>query len=163
MRVAKQKTRVVAEADLTPMIDMTFQLIAFFMVLINFSQVEQSEAIMLPSSMLAKPPQEAPDFQILLNLRATEANADAGVDSENERTGRYVIFAGRDYSLGLLKPVLQREVADAARRKIKPAEIVVIIRAHRDAPMRRVQALISLCQENDVGLETFSLRVKERR
>jgi len=26
------------EPDMTPMIDMTFQLIAFFMVLINFSQ-----------------------------------------------------------------------------------------------------------------------------
>ena len=147
MRVAKQKSAPIQEGDLTPMIDMTFQLIAFFMVLINFSQVERSEEIMLPSSMLAKPPTEPPDFQILLNLRAD---------------GK-VILAGKEYELSLIKGTLIREVEDAARRKIKPSEVVVIIRAHRDAPMRRVQKLISICQDDDVGLETFSLRVKEQR
>ena len=147
MRVAKQKSVPIQEGDLTPMIDMTFQLIAFFMVLINFSQVERSEEIMLPSSMLAKPPREPPDFQILLNLRADGS----------------VILAGKEHKLSSMKPVLIREVEDAARRKIKPQDVVVIIRAHRDTPMRRVQALISICQDNDVGLETFSLRVKEQR
>ena len=42
---------------MTPMIDMTFQLIAFFMVLINFSEVEQDQRITLPASELAKPPE----------------------------------------------------------------------------------------------------------
>ena len=38
---------------MTPMIDMTFQLIAFFMVLINFTEADQNQAINLPSSELA--------------------------------------------------------------------------------------------------------------
>ena len=53
MRVKKIESGV-HEGDLTPMIDMTFQLIAFFMVLINFTQSEQNERVQLPLSELAK-------------------------------------------------------------------------------------------------------------
>ena len=56
MRIKKPDSGI-AEGDLTPMIDMTFQLIAFFMVLINFSQAEQNDKIELPLSELAKPPE----------------------------------------------------------------------------------------------------------
>ena len=57
MRLTRQNShRESAESDMTPMIDMAFQLIAFFMVLINFSEADQNERIHLPSSELAKPP-----------------------------------------------------------------------------------------------------------
>lgn len=49
----------VSDIDMTPMIDMTFQLIAFFMFVVNFSEAEQDDRIQLPSSQLAKPA-EAP-------------------------------------------------------------------------------------------------------
>ena len=44
---------------MTPMIDMTFQLIAFFMVLVNFADADQNARIRLPSSELAKPADHA--------------------------------------------------------------------------------------------------------
>ena len=56
MRVKSKKIDL-AEGDLTPMIDMTFQLIAFFMVLINFAQTESNDRVKLPSSQLVKPPE----------------------------------------------------------------------------------------------------------
>ena len=52
----KGKGAEFVEIDMTPMIDMTFQLIAFFMILINFAEGEQDQRIQLPSSVLAKPP-----------------------------------------------------------------------------------------------------------
>lgn len=44
----RKKYEVTAEGDMTPMIDMTFQLIAFFMVLINFAEGDQDQRIKLP-------------------------------------------------------------------------------------------------------------------
>ena len=61
MRLKKKRGSGMHEGDLTPMIDMTFQLIAFFMVLVNFAESEQNEKVLLPSSELAKPPEKAPD------------------------------------------------------------------------------------------------------
>ena len=67
MRIRK-RAEPVLEGDLTPMIDMTFQLIAFFMVLINFTQTEQNQRIQLPDSTLAKPPEAPLEHPITLHL-----------------------------------------------------------------------------------------------
>src|ERR1044071_486098 len=56
------------EIDYTPMIDMTFQLIAFFMILINFSEGEQDQRVQLPSSALAKPPQAPTETPITIQM-----------------------------------------------------------------------------------------------
>ena len=41
MKINRNRAKPVEEGDLTPMIDMTFQLIAFFMVLINKSRIRE--------------------------------------------------------------------------------------------------------------------------
>ena len=58
----------ISSGDLTPMIDMTFQLIAFFMVLINFTEADQNERIQLPTSELAKPPDAPFEHPIFVQL-----------------------------------------------------------------------------------------------
>ena len=145
MRVTKTKAKKIHEGDLTPMIDMTFQLIAFFMVLINFSQIERGEDILLPDSVLAKPPEEPPDFKIMLNLKPT---------------GTVIMSGATIKNIDLLAPYLNREVDDAARRQVPAADVAVIIRAHKNTPMKTVQQLISKCQDSD--LESFTLRVNEK-
>src|SRR5688572_31665758 len=54
--------------DYTPMIDMTFQLIAFFMILINFSDAEQDQRVQLPTSSLARPPEAAATTPITIQM-----------------------------------------------------------------------------------------------
>lgn len=133
------------EGDLTPMIDMVFQLIAFFMVLINFTEIDRAEEIQLPKSRLAVPPEVRPDYQIILNL-----NVDGTVK-----------FGGQEFeNIDLLGPALQREISAAQIENVAPGDISVIIRAHMDTPTGLVQKLINRCQQ--AGLENFSLRVKEK-
>jgi biopolymer transport protein ExbD len=143
MRVAKKTSGGVLEGDLTPMIDMTFQLIAFFMVLINFTQAEQHEKIQLPDSELAKPPEGPVEFPITIHL-TTDGNAIIGRD---------------EISIAALNPLLakERQVLRSQNKIAKDATIV--IRAHKDAQTGRVQELIQKCQEND--FEKFALRAKE--
>ncbi len=146
MRLFKKKSTEILEGDLTPMIDMTFQLIAFFMLLINFSEVDRAEEILLPSSVLAVPPEVRPDYQIILNLEPS------GV----------VVFEGQKNGIDLLNPLLSRQVDAAAREGIRdPADIAVIIRSHEDTPTGVVQELMAKCQESE--LQSFSLRVKNQK
>ena len=145
MKFNKAKTSEILEGDLTPMIDMTFQLIAFFMLLINFSEIDRAEEISLPVSVLAIPPAAPPDYQIILNL---------------EPDGN-VIFAGKRIEIESIARDLALEVKSAAREGVfQPGNISVVIRAHEDTPTGTVQRLISVCQEEK--LESFALRVLNR-
>jgi biopolymer transport protein ExbD len=133
------------EGDLTPFVDMTFQLIAFFMLLINFSNVEKVEEIELPDSVLARPPETPPEYQIILNLH------DDGS----------VLFSGQLVQrIDLLRPLLNREINVASREGVPQSDINVIIRSDRDTPHGLVQQLMAKCQESE--LQMFSLRVNER-
>jgi biopolymer transport protein ExbD len=142
MRIKKAETNIV-EGDLTPMIDMTFQLIAFFMVLINFTQSEMNERIQLPDSELAKPPDAPLEHPITLHLT-------------KEGT---VIIGGEEIAITGLGPYLSRE-ANVLRIRGKPlSDATIIIRGHKDAQTGKVQELIRECQKNN--FEKFALRAKE--
>jgi biopolymer transport protein ExbD len=142
MRIKKAETNIV-EGDLTPMIDMTFQLIAFFMVLINFTQSEQNDKIQLPDSVLAKPPDAPLEHPITLHL--TEEGT--------------VFIGGEEIAITGLGPYLSRE-ANVLRIRGKPlSDATIVIRGHRDAQTGKVQELIRECQRNN--FEKFALRAKE--
>ncbi len=131
-----------AEGDMTPMIDMTFQLIAFFMVVINFTEMDQNEAIRLPSSELAKPPDQPPPSFITLQVTAD---------------GRVIIGPYES-------PLSQFEAALALQRDLLPegktaANTTVIIRADKNAKTGEVQEVIQICQK--LGFTSFALRAKE--
>src|SRR5205823_5635947 len=64
----KAKGPEFVELDYTPMIDMTFQLIAFFMILINFSDAEVDDRVQLPASSLAKPPSAPSDMPLTIQM-----------------------------------------------------------------------------------------------
>ena len=60
MKICKKASSDIQEGDYTPMIDMVFQLIAFFMVLINFAEDNNNQTIKLPASELARPAEAPP-------------------------------------------------------------------------------------------------------
>lgn len=145
MRRAAKFDNKVPEGDLTPMIDMTFQLIAFFMVLMNFSQSEQNDRVMLPTSELAKPAEEALDFPITLHVPADGS----------------VVLGGQPTTIEALRPLLETEKLMLETQNKTAKDANVIIRAHKDAQGGRIQDLIKKCQES--GFEKFALRVKEEQ
>jgi len=125
MRFRPRGPQGVEEGDLTPMIDMTFQLIAFFMLVINFSDVEQDQRVTLPASELAQPP-ETP-YEQPLTIHLTE-------------DGRF-IYAGKIISeMDQLRSALLRETQIILRHTTKSlSDVTVIIRADEDAKTGLVQ------------------------
>ncbi len=144
MRVKAKKVDL-AEGDLTPMIDMVFQLIAFFMVLINFAQTESNDRVQLPSSQLVKPPEVALEFPIILHIAQ---------DGE-------IILGGDDYTAETLRVGLRRELAVIKAEGKSVDDANVVIRAHKDCAAGDVQEVIRVAQE--MKLTNFALRVKEDR
>ncbi len=130
--------------DMTPMIDMTFQLIAFFMVLINFTEADQNERIKLPTSELVKPPDTPLETPIFLHVTA-------------EGT---VIIGGLETTIEGVKSNLIVEANILKRKKSSPADATVIIRGDASVPAGRIQQLVQICQE--VGFENFALRAEEK-
>ncbi|EMI43005.1 ExbD/TolR family protein [Rhodopirellula sp. SWK7] len=144
MRVKRQKVDM-AEGDMTPMIDMTFQLIAFFMVLINFAQTEANDHVVLPNSKLVKPPEAPLVFPIVLHVAAD---------------GR-VYLGGDDYTAETLRIGLDRELAVIRGEGKKPGDANVVIRGHKDCAAGEIQEVVRVCQDSQ--LVNFALRVKEDR
>jgi biopolymer transport protein ExbD len=145
MRLVKHALPKIEEADLTPMIDMTFQLIAFFMVLINFSDAEQDQRINLPASELAKPPDEP--FEEPLTIHLTREST--------------AVFQGDEVPIAGLRTLLLRERQVLERFPDKsPDMVTVIIRGDAAAQTGHVQQIIDMCQ--DLGFETFALRLRQR-
>jgi len=127
---------------MTPMIDMTFQLIAFFMFVSNFSEAEQDDRIQLPQSQLAKPsdaPIEAP-----ITLQLTNKSS--------------VVYGGELIGLGELGTYLEREKSALLDAGKEPVESTIIVRADGSAKTGEVQEIIKVCQEK--GFEKFALRAK---
>jgi biopolymer transport protein ExbD len=139
----KPSNTQITEMDMTPMIDMTFQLVAFLMIMCNFSGSESDARVVLPSSVLARPVDTAPDnfFQVQMT------------DDGN------CIVEGRIIPQSGLYDMLLRKAQYFESRGKQIGDVTVIVRAHKDAPMGKVQELIKECQR--ARFEKFVLRAKE--
>jgi biopolymer transport protein ExbD len=149
MRVTKKKSDKMMEADLTPMIDIVFQLVAFFMVLVNFSQAEQDARVQLPQSALAIPPEETQESPLTIQLAKMP-----GTEVFKALVG------GDEIDIGpALDSILMREVRAFGRNGRAPKDVAVIVRAHKDVETGKVQQVITMCQLH--RFERFRLRVQE--
>jgi biopolymer transport protein ExbD len=130
------------DIDMTPMIDMTFQLITFFMFVMNFSEAEQDDRIQLPLSQLAKPVDGPVEKPITLQL----ANNGS------------VIYAGEMIGLRDVGGYLEQEKSVMIDAGKEPTSATVIVRADGRAKTGEVQEIIKICQEK--GFEKFALRAQ---
>jgi biopolymer transport protein ExbD len=144
MRLHKKEGMPSAEADMTPMIDMTFQLIAFFMVLINFSDAETNERIKLPASQLAKPP-DAP-LETPITLQVTKEGT--------------VLYSAQELAVSALKAPLLLEKNLLERQKKSATDATIIIRADGETKTGVVQEVIKVSQE--AGFEKFVMRAMQK-
>ena len=141
------------EPDMTPMIDIVFQLLTFFMIAINFENTKADERVKLPKDVLAKPPAVKPEHELVLNFGYQR-------DEEGHRAKRLpeVFYNERFVEVGMIDGDLAQE--RRVMEKIYGPEILkdvtVIIRADSEVPAGQVQELIKKCQQN--GFSKFSLR-----
>jgi biopolymer transport protein ExbD len=143
MRIPRPRVPASAEMDMTPMIDVCFQLIAFFMFVLNFSEIDSDQRINLPASELARPPDAPYSQPLTVQMTADDT----------------ILFAGDELGADELEAALMREAAIIkAYPNKKLSDTTVVIRADRDAKTGKVQEIIQMCQT--AGFDMFALRGK---
>jgi biopolymer transport protein ExbD len=138
---------------MTPMIDIVFQLLTFFMVVINFENTKADERVKLPKDLLAKPPEVKPAEELVLNV-----GFDRDLSGRKLSDEPIVFYSGDKYTINNFGPMLEQEkrLAEAKGGKGAIDDTTVILRADSEVPTGKIQELIRKCQE--IGYTQFSLK-----
>lgn len=147
----------VPEIDMTPMIDIVFQLITFFMVINNFDQNEADERVSLPRDQLAKPPAVQRKDAFVMNF-GFERNKDGmAIGAEP-----YLFFGDERLTLEQVRPRLRQESQFYSAIGTKLEDVTVEIRADAQIQSGMVQELIQMCQEQGIEFQRFALKATQQ-
>ena len=154
MRIKAEKPAV-AEVDMTPMIDIVFQLIAFFMVISNFEQTQADERVKLPLDTLAKPPEVKLEFKLVINIGFERDLKGKKIDPNP-----FVFYAGQKFRVLEFGTQLQTERRLYRQKGQDPKDVTLIIRADAEVPTGLVQGFIKLAQEAE--FQKFALKAQQK-
>jgi len=141
-----------AQPNLTPLLDMVFQLITFFMLVVNFKEASLDQSLQLPVLGSARPVETKGDEDLLV----------LNIDSE----GRLKVYGStQDVRSYLAKEAKQEEVRMKAKNKaFKPGDelaTTVVIRADKATPFKQLNDIIKVCQKHNY--RKFALKAMTRR
>ena len=141
------------EPDMTPMIDIVFQLLTFFMIAINFENTKADERVKLPNDTLAKPPSVKPEHELVLNM-----GYQRDLSGKRKNSVPEIFYNERYVEVRQMSPDLEQEkrVIERLHGPEVIKDVTVLIRADSEVPAGLVQELIKKCQE--AGFTKFSLR-----
>ena len=131
MAVKLNKGTALALLDLTPMIDMVFNLLLYFMVVSHFANEERTLKVELPTGSMAMPLTAKPK-ELFVNI---------------DQTGRYYVGSRR---------LDERELARYLRQAAidNPTNQTVVIRGDKRCPWDFVATAMRLC--NEAGIRDYS-------
>ena len=141
-------SNVKAEPNLTPILDMVFQLITFFMLVINFKSAELDLSLKLPVVGSARPVDSKGQKELLvLNIddvgtlkiyNRPVANIDGYIQQEAQASRLAARLTPEDIEAGEELPT------------------TIVIRADRATPFKMLNRVIKACQDN--GFRKFALK-----
>lgn len=135
MTVKINKGTALGSLSLTPLIDVVFLLLIFFLVATRFAQEDRELNVVLPSASEAQP--------LTVQPRELFVNVD--------RDGRYFVD-GRLVTAGEVEDILNRAVVN------NPSSQSVVIRADRRVAFDYVVTVMNLC--NRAGIADYSVTTK---
>ena len=140
-----------AEPDLTPMLDMVFQLITFFMLVINFRAATIDPNIKLPMMGSARPVAANSETDVLvLNMAASGEVNVYGQSQDAEK------FLEQEARLSLEKSQKQNPKLQLGDE----LSTTVVIRADKQTEFTKLNHVLMACQR--LGFRKISLKVLDK-
>jgi biopolymer transport protein ExbD len=156
---APKKRRIPVSIDMTPMVDIAFLLLIFFMSTTQFKKPTEVEVQVPASHSVRKLPETG-----MIVITITK-NSDIYMSTE---------VAALDYANGLSERTAtgaihgKRWTADEIPPKIHELQIkrlvnIVVIRADRDTPYGTIESVMETLQKNDLNILQLVTDLKEER
>jgi len=143
-----------AEPNLTPILDMVFQLITFFMLVINFKSAAMDLSLKLPVIGSAQPVDlQGQEDLLILNIDAKGNLKVFGVDKDIDR---YIATEAQVSRLAM-----RHNRSDKGDKADDDLRTIVVVRADRATPFHLLNRVIKVCQEH--GFRRFSLKAMNRK
>ena len=163
--MAKKKKPLDAEdieLNMTPMIDVVFNLIIFFMVVTDLSQKELDELTLPRSDRAIEDKGDEEERRVIINIIKAIKPEDGGPWETTKNV--LTRIKGKTYDLARLKEELFKH-AEAKRdleHPSQPSEIFVLIRCDQDVRWREVQWVMQACADPAVRIYKLQLATKKR-
>jgi biopolymer transport protein ExbD len=138
MAIQLKKGRALESLSLTPLIDVVFLLLIFFLVATRFAQDDRELPVQLPSASSAVPMTMEP-AELVVNVDAS---------------GQYMV-QGERVTLERMESILRKAVAD------NPINQLVIIRGDRNVAFQSIVSVMDLCTKVKVPSYKISTESKE--
>ena len=135
MRVPDNVSSGSVEFNMTPMIDVVFLLIIFFLVSSHLARQEAQMPLPLPTAASGTAPDDTASRRLTINVLAD---------------GR-LLFAGKSVLPGELQPRLARLAAEEG------TDLEVRIRGDREVPYRAVEPILLACARSGIWNVAFAV------
>jgi biopolymer transport protein ExbD len=137
------------EINMTPMIDVVFLLIVFFMIVVDLTQ-QDLVILQLPKSEMGEPDKKPEKNRITVNITW-----------DKETLSSEIWVKRNTYTLDELKTWMYPIARSKINKKTKFSEIPILIRCDKDAPFRMVQQVMQICADKDIQIYKVLLAAKE--
>jgi len=143
----RARSNISAEPNLTPILDMVFQLITFFMLVISFKTASMDPGIRLPVVGSAQPKQKETERNfVVLNIDASGALKVYGEAYDLEKYLAMEAVALRKHAEDQVSAAAQADFALAA-----------VIRADRATPFTELNRILAACKKHGFRNVTFKV------
>ncbi len=144
------------EMDMTPMIDIVFNLLIFFMVVTDLSQKELADLTLPLAHMAQEDKDNDPDDRVILNVDKNGEIKYRGRTVNLDELGTVLATALRNYNRKMAED--GKSGSEDIGNGIKASKLFVLLRADRDTPWQHVQWLMTIMSEQKLYKMQFATK-----
>jgi biopolymer transport protein ExbD len=160
MKMNKHDPKTDVELDMTPMIDIVFQLIIFFMLITDMTQ-EELELLHLPEAQTASPDEPDPkEIRPVINILSEGqilVKRELLYDPEND--DEYAAL--KEFLAGMAARMPKEPLNEAQPNGPKVPANALLIRADQSTPFKHIQKVMEICGIQGIQIWKIQLAAAE--